>query len=474
MLTLLVALTFQAQSLGVLESHSDVGAPPRAGAVQFDNGEYRVTGGGANMWGAADAFHFVHKRLAGDFTLSADVRFLGEGKNPHRKLALIVRQSLAPDAAYADVAVHGDGLTALQYRRLSGAQTAEIRSNVKAPSHLLLERRGDRIIVDTGETLTLELPMSGPVYVGLAVCSHEAEALETAVFSNVRLFTGKRPLVMGVAHVALFVKDIAASRAFYKDYLGYGEPFDLKNPDGTLSLTFLKINDRQYLELFPEREAGSDRFNHVSVEVDDAEAMRGYLAAHGVKVPEKAGIGRTKNANFTIKDPQGHGLEFVQYLPDSWSSREHGKFLPSTRISGRMPHFGIIVTALEPALRFYRDLLGFEETWRGSRDGKQLSWVNLKVPASGDYIELMLYPEMPAKDKRGTPHHLCLEVNDIEKARAALAGRPGYARPLEVRTGINGKRQLNLYDPDGTRVELMEPTTVSGQPVPPSTAPPPQ
>jgi lactoylglutathione lyase len=73
-------------------------------------------------------------------------------------------------------------------------------------------------------------------------------------------------------------------------------------------------------------------------------------------------------------------------------------------------------------------------------------------------------------------HHLCLEVPDIEKARATLesrAAKVGYTRPLEVRTGVNRKRQLNVYDPDGTRVELMEPTTIDGKPTPPSTAPAP-
>jgi lactoylglutathione lyase len=88
----------------------------------------------------------------------------------------------------------------------------------------------------------------------------------------------------------------------------------------------------------------------------------------------------------------------------------------------------------------------------------------------------MLYAKLPAGDQRGTAHHICLEVADIEAAKKFLEQRvaaAGYTRPLEVRVGTNRKRQLNLFDPDGTRVELMEPRTVDGQPVPPSTAPPP-
>lgn len=287
----------------------------------------------------------------------------------------------------------------------------------------------------------------------------------------------QRPPITGVSHLALFVHDIGKSRAFYKDFLGFDEPFSLTNKDGCLHVTWIKINDRQTIELFPEKEAGSDRLNHLSLETNDAEAMRAYLASRGVKVPEKVGKGRIGNLNFNITDPDGHTVEIVQYAPDSWTMREKGNFLPATRVSTQMTHVGILVGELEPALKFYRDVLGGSETWRGARDPKQLSWVNVKLPDTDDYVEFMLYSELPAPDKRGKQHHLCLVVPDIEKAKAILeprAARIGYTRPLEIATGINRKRQLNVWDPDGTRVELMEPRTVDGLPVPSSTAPPPK
>jgi catechol 2,3-dioxygenase-like lactoylglutathione lyase family enzyme len=287
----------------------------------------------------------------------------------------------------------------------------------------------------------------------------------------------RRPRITGLAHVALFVADVDKARVFYKDLLGYGEPFLLNNANGTLSLTFIKINDRQYVELFPEREAGSDRLNHISIETDDAEQMRRYLASKGVAVPEKVGKGRIGNANFNIKDPDGHAVEIVQYLPDGWSLRDKGKAMPKGRISNRMIHAGIIVNSLEAAMKLYRDVLGFQEIWRGSRDGKVLNWVNMKLPDGDDYIEFMLHDPIPGPTQRGTAHHICLVVPDIERSAAVLRERTsatGYSRPLEIRTGINRKRQLNLFDPDGTRTELMEPGTVDGQPAPSSTAPPPK
>jgi lactoylglutathione lyase len=105
-----------------------------------------------------------------------------------------------------------------------------------------------------------------------------------------------------------------------------------------------------------------------------------------------------------------------------------------------------------------------------------LSWVNLKVPDGDDYIEFMLYKDAPAADRRGTAHHLCLEVPDVAASVAQLEANPyrkNYTRTIETKTGINRKRQANLYDPDGTRTELMERATVDGKPTPSSTAPPP-
>jgi lactoylglutathione lyase len=285
----------------------------------------------------------------------------------------------------------------------------------------------------------------------------------------------QRPKILGVAHIALYVHDIEKSRQYYRDLLGYEEVFLLNMADGKLSLTFVKINDRQYIELFPETKADTDRLNHISIEVDDAEAMRAYLGSKGIKVPDKVGKGRIGNSNLNVKDPDGHTLEIVQYEPGGWTIRDKGKALNGPRLSNRMMHLGILVGSLEPAMKFYRDILGFEEIWRGGRTDKRLDWVNMKVPDGDDYIEFMLYDQMPGATARGSQHHICLEVPDIEKTLSTLQSRKaGYARPLEIRTGINRRRQLNVFDPDGTRTEFMEPKTVDGKPAPSSQAPPPR
>jgi Tol biopolymer transport system component len=195
----LAAFSF-AQGLGQFESSSDVGVTPEKGKVEFDaaTGEYRVTGGGANIWAAADAFQFAWKKMSGDVAFTADVHFIGAGAVAHRKAALMIRQSLEPDSAYADAALHGDGLTSLQYRPASAAATLETKQEAKSdlsePVRIRIERRGNSFTMLAGKPggqLTTTGPaavtLQDPVYVGLAVCSHDANVLETAVFSNVTL-----------------------------------------------------------------------------------------------------------------------------------------------------------------------------------------------------------------------------------------------------------------------------------------------
>jgi catechol 2,3-dioxygenase-like lactoylglutathione lyase family enzyme len=287
-----------------------------------------------------------------------------------------------------------------------------------------------------------------------------------------------RPRITGVAHIAVFAHDFEKSRAFYRDFLGLEEPYTLAKPDGSPEMAFFKINDRQYVEILPEDAPETDRLSHISIETDNIESMRRYLAAQGVAVPAKASKGRTGDSSFIVKDPEGHAVEIVQYEPGGWSARERGTHMPDSSVSKHMMHVGVIVTSFEPAMKFYRDLLGFREFWRGTGAGRtELSWVNMRVPDGEDYIELMLFKDAPEPTKRGSAHHLCLEVPDAAASVAALEAKPSrkqYTQAMQVRTGVNRKRQMNLFDPDGTRTELMEPVTVDGKPAPSSTMPPPR
>ncbi|MBZ0256950.1 hypothetical protein K8I31_12865, partial [bacterium] len=196
-LVVLFVLSASAQDLGLFETSSDVGDTQHKGSVDYnvDSERYVITGGGANMWFAVDAFHFAWTRMSGDFALSADVRFLDNEGDPHRKACLMIRQSLDADCAYADAALHADGLTSLQYRESQGAMTREIQSNQSAPARLKIERRGDYVSMSIqpqgGEMQSaggsFRIRLNDPVYVGLAVCAHNNETVAKAEFKNVAI-----------------------------------------------------------------------------------------------------------------------------------------------------------------------------------------------------------------------------------------------------------------------------------------------
>jgi TolB protein len=202
---LIAASLLTAQIVRIFDTNSDVGITPVKGSVEYDasTGEYRISGGGENIWGATDAFQFAWKQISGDVAITADVRFLGTGVIAHRKAALMIRQNLDAGSAYADVAVHGDGLTSLQFRPAAGGATQEIKSDLKGPVRIRIERRGNSFTLlaagAQGESLKPSGPatvvLQDPVYIGLAVSSHKADLLETAVFSNVKVesLTPPRP-----------------------------------------------------------------------------------------------------------------------------------------------------------------------------------------------------------------------------------------------------------------------------------------
>jgi len=185
-----------AQPVGMFEGHNDVGTVLHPGSVDFDAAKqtYTISGSGENMWFTSDAFQFVWKKTSGDVTLTADISFLTKTGNAHKKAALMLRQSLDADSVYADVALHASGLTSLQFRDEKGAITREVQSNLSAPKRLRIAKHGDYVYMSLGDNSSLQpaggwlrIPLQGSFYVGLGVCSHDKDVVETAAFSNVEL-----------------------------------------------------------------------------------------------------------------------------------------------------------------------------------------------------------------------------------------------------------------------------------------------
>jgi TolB protein len=190
------AVSGQGTRLGPFDGHGDVGSPKIAGSAVYNavSQEFSLSAGGANMWAERDEFRFVWKRMTGDFILQARVQFLGQGVDPHRKAGWMVRTTRDADSPYVDGVVHGDGLTSLQFRRTKGAITAQTELAVKAPDVIQLERKGGTYIFSAakyGDPFTTaqiaDVSLGDDVFVGLALCSHNADVTERAIFRDVRI-----------------------------------------------------------------------------------------------------------------------------------------------------------------------------------------------------------------------------------------------------------------------------------------------
>ncbi len=263
-----------------------------------------------------------------------------------------------------------------------------------------------------------------------------------------------RPAILGVAHIRLKTDNLAEARKFYGQYLGYEDPF------GIDSLAVFKVNDRQYIEIEPTLKAeNEDRLVHIAFETSDAKQLRVYLASRGVAAPKTVEPDRDGNLSFFIKDSEGHQIEFVQYMPGSLHSRNFGKALPPTRVSERMIHVGYTIQDRAAADKLFRDILGFRLQWYGGMKDDVVDWVSMRVPDGKDWFEYMLNQPHPSPKTLGVMNHLGLGVPSAEQGYKTVVER-GMNPPEKPKIGRDGKWQLNLYDANYTRAELMEPRPV--------------
>jgi catechol 2,3-dioxygenase-like lactoylglutathione lyase family enzyme len=264
-----------------------------------------------------------------------------------------------------------------------------------------------------------------------------------------------RPSIVGVAHIALETNDLAAAQQFYGHTLGYAS-FEASKPEAGPKVQFFKVNDHQYIEILPDlKSEQQDRLVHIAFETQDARKLLRYLASRGAKVPARAERDSEGNLSFRMKDPEDHEIEFVQYLRGSAQGKQFGKLLPDSRISKRIIHAGFIVHDRAAADAFYRGILGFQVMWYGGRTEDRVDYVDMRVPDGSDWLEYMLNVNNPTPKTRGVMHHLALGVPEIHAASKLISER-GYSPPQPEKIGVDGKWQLNLYDPNLTRTELME------------------
>ena len=264
------------------------------------------------------------------------------------------------------------------------------------------------------------------------------------------------PKTEGLGGATIRVSNLEASLGFYRDLLGFPVAFELKDDSGKLLSAFLQVNDDQYLELTPNLPAGEDkRMTEIRFQVRDI----GSLRRLPLSTPPILGRDRARAIHFL--SPLEQPLGFIEYTPKSMEAQSRAKFPNAKRISQHLLHAGIVVNRkdVDAALLFYGSVLGFKEFWRGGPEGAPTAWINMRTEGDrGDYVELMLSDGHPDRKRLGSMQHICLQVPDIKTAQHLVKERDAKGTQTQKpRVGRNGKWQLNLFDPDGTRVELMEP-----------------
>ncbi len=186
---------FQGPKTGFFDHLNDVGSPSQAGNVVYNEPlqDYTLSGSGKNIWFAEDNFSYLWKEMEGDFIIQAQLEFIGEGTDPHRKAGLMIRNGLASDAAHVSCVMHGDGLTALQYRSKAGVDMEELKFIQSGPNVLQLEKKGGKFTMSVAhfgelyEIQSFDLSMEGRLQAGIFICAHNDEVMESARFTNVRI-----------------------------------------------------------------------------------------------------------------------------------------------------------------------------------------------------------------------------------------------------------------------------------------------
>jgi catechol 2,3-dioxygenase-like lactoylglutathione lyase family enzyme len=242
---------------------------------------------------------------------------------------------------------------------------------------------------------------------------------------------------------------MAQARHFYGTFLGLPE-------SGTTHQRY-RVNANQAVEVDPLPRGVANHLEAVAFATADAEALRRYLLVQRIDVPDSVKRRADGAQWFWVKDPEGHRIEFVQLAV-------HARYMPVAThateepISSHILHAGFVVRDRAAEDHFFRDVLGFHEGWQGGMKDKQVDWVDMQVPNGTDWIEYMIHgpgPITPALS--GVLNHFALGVPNMHEAMELLEQRGWHSTAREkAQIGRDGKWQLNLYDPDGTRVELME------------------
>ena len=267
--------------------------------------------------------------------------------------------------------------------------------------------------------------------------------------------------VIGIAGVTFKVSDLSKARAYYEGVLGMPEAFEIKDSSGKTTSVYFKINDDQFIEVTPTLKPGElIRQARVVFQSSDLEQLHSLYAARGLN-PGKISKGPDGNPIFRVVDPEGNNLDFLQYVEGSQQTRLRGKLTGPARVSTHMAHVGIMVKDRADVTSFYYEKLGFTQGRLAEGRGEYI-----ETPSSDRNTETKyppLDPNNPAtndqfvREQYGAVQHIGLEVADIRATRDQVQKRGGYT-DLQVRAHVGNNRHwlVHIFDPDGSRTEIVE------------------
>lgn len=263
-----------------------------------------------------------------------------------------------------------------------------------------------------------------------------------------------RPRILGIDHVTFYTTAPDGMKKLYGDVLGLSSAAPVES--GEMARYMIGT---QWVGYSPAPDPKAiDRMDHVAFATDNIVALRRYLTEKAVKATKIEGRSDHSLA-FSVSDPEGHRIEFVERGPKApISIKGHQSDAQVPWVSHNMIHVGFLVYHQDAEDHFYRDILGFRPYWHGGMKDDVTEWLAIQVPDGTDWLEYMLnQPEHPDQQLTGVMNHISLGVKDIKQAQALLESHGWKAHDNEkAQMGKDGKWQLNVYDPDLTRVELME------------------
>jgi len=259
----------------------------------------------------------------------------------------------------------------------------------------------------------------------------------------------ERPHIFGIARVNIFSTDVPRARPFYMKVLGLRE--GARIPDSTF---FVKPS--QAIELVPAPSpAPANLISEIWFATDNVHELRRTLREQGIQVSGGADGSRAADVFLSVVDPEGHHIRFVQD-PGVPITPVADKTVSGPPHDLHIIHAGFIVHDRAATEHFYKDILGFRPYWHGGMKDDQTDWVSLQVPDGTDWLEFMVNVPLNADQRvRGIMDHIAIGVTDIHATEERVRA-DGLKFTEQPKIGRDGKWQLNLYDPDETRVEFME------------------